>query len=395
MQYRFSKSILKTPKSFVREILKFTQMPEIISFAGGLPNKVYFPVDAVREATDKVLRKHGQEVLQYTTTEGYEPLREFITERYKGRGIEITKDEILIVSGSQQALDLSGKAFLDAGDPVIIEKPGYLGAIQAFSIFSPHFHEVSLNPDGIDTAELEETIKKHNPKFFYATPNFQNPSGLTYSLGNRKAAAKVLNDTETVIIEDDPYSEIRFLGEHLPPVKKFAHDNGILLGSFSKIVAPGLRIGWACASKQVMEKLVIAKQAADLHTNHFAQRVLYQYLQDNNIDEHIAKIRAGYLAQRTAMVNAMAEYFPKTTSYTQPEGGMFLWVTLPEGFSAMELLDIAIKRKVVFVPGEPFYADSRRSNSMRLNYTCSDEKTITEGIKRLADSIEEYAAGKR
>ncbi|MDR0453198.1 MAG: PLP-dependent aminotransferase family protein [Deferribacteraceae bacterium] len=395
MQYRFSKNILSTPKSFIREILKFTQTPDIISFAGGLPNKVYFPVDAVREAADKVLCEHGQEALQYTTTEGYDPLREFIVTRYKNRGIEITKDEILIVSGSQQALDLSGKVFLDTGNHVVIEKPGYLGAIQAFSIFSPHFHEVSLNTDGIDISELKEAIKKYNPKFFYATPNFQNPSGLTYSLENRKSAAEVLKDTETVIIEDDPYSEIRFLGEHLPPVKKFAHNNSILLGSFSKIVAPGLRIGWACAPKQIMEKLVIAKQAADLHTNYLAQRVLCQYLYDNDIDKHIARIRAGYLAQRTAMIEAMGEYFPEDITYTQPEGGMFLWVTMPEGFSAMELLDVAVKYHVVFVPGEPFYADGRKSNSMRLNYTCSDEKTIREGIKRLSNAIKEYAAKKR
>ncbi len=395
MQYKFSKNILNTPKSFVREILKLTQMPEIISFAGGLPNKVYFPVDAVRKATDKVLTEHGREVLQYTTTEGYDPLREIIAARYRAKGLDVTKDDILIVSGSQQALDLAGKAFLDTGDPIVIEKPGYLGAIQAFSIFSPTFHEVSLNPDGIDTAELEAALKKYKPKFFYATPNFQNPSGLTYGLENRKNTADVLKRNDGVIIEDDPYGEIRFLGEDMPPIKKFAPDNGILLGSFSKIVAPGLRIGWACAPKPVMEKLVIAKQAADLHTNFFAQRVLCQYLQDNNIDEHIEKIRAGYLAQRTAMVNAMAEFFPENITYTQPEGGMFLWVTLPEGFSAMELFDIAVKYKVAFVPGEPFYADGRKSNSMRLNYTCSDEKTITDGVKRLSAAIREYAADRQ
>ena len=395
MQYRFSKNILNTPKSFVREILKFTQTPEIISFAGGLPNKIYFPVDAIRKATDKVLRSHGQDVLQYTTTEGYDPLREFIADRYKTKGIDIKKDEILIVSGSQQTLDLAGKAFLDTGDPVLIEKPGYLGAIQAFSVFSPRFDVISLGSDGVDSAELEEIIKKQRPKFFYSNPNFQNPSGLTYSLNNRRMIADVINSTETVIIEDDPYGEIRYLGEHLPPVKKFARDNSILLGSFSKIVAPGLRLGWACAPKPIMEKLIIGKQAADLHTNYFAQRVLYQYLEDNNIDEHIAKIRAGYLAQRTAMVNAMSEYFPKDITYTQPEGGMFLWVTLPEGFSSMELLDVAAKHKVAFVPGEPFYVDGRKSNSMRLNYTCSDEKTIAKGIQQLAEAIKEYAAERK
>ncbi|MDR2884670.1 MAG: PLP-dependent aminotransferase family protein [Deferribacteraceae bacterium] len=389
MQYRFSKNIENTPKSFIREILKLTQTPEIISFAGGLPNKKYFPVEEMREATNRVLSTGG-DALQYSTTEGYLPLRQYISDRYKLRGLDIPVDEILIVSGSQQALDLIAKVFIDTDDSIIIEEPSYLGAIQAFTLFRPQFHAVKLEDDGVDTVALEETINRTKAKIFYTTPNFQNPTGLTYSLEKRIKTTDVLKRTETVFVEDDPYGELRFIGEHLPTLKSFAHDNGILLGSFSKVVAPGLRLGWVCANKIIMDKLVTAKQAADLHTNYFAQRVIHQYLTDNSIDTYIKKISDGYKGQRQAMVEALKKEMPAGIKFTEPEGGMFLWVTLPESCKAMDLFHIATKHKVAFVPGEPFYADGRSSNAMRLNYSCSDEETIRIGVKRLADAIKEY-----
>ena len=388
--YRFSKSIMNTPRSYVREILKMIGIPGMISFAGGLPNNKFFPVEALAESADRVLSKNGSAALQYSATEGYVPLREFISARYKGRGLNIPIEEILIVGGSQQAIDLVGRVFFDEGDALVLEEPGYLGAIQAFAQYMPSFKGVTLENDGIDTAMLEKKIGLYNPKLFYAVPNFQNPTGLTYSLAKRQKTGEIIERTKTVMLEDDPYGELRFIGEHLPPLKCFAPEYGMIQGSFSKIVAPGFRLGWIAAPAPIMEKLVTAKQAADLHTNQFSQLVLADYFANNDLNAHIEKIKKGYYEQRAAMVDALAEYFPDSVKYTEPEGGMFLWATLPEGYAAMELAGIALNNKVGFVPGEPFYTDGRTSNAMRLNYTASDPQTIREGVKRLAESITEY-----
>jgi len=377
-------------KSFIREILKVTVNPEVISFAGGLPNPASFPVEAVEKATQKVLNDDGSSVLQYSTTEGYLPLRQYIAERYlKKKGIIIDPDEILITNGSQQGLDLIGKVLLNKNDDIILEEPGYLGAIQALSIFEPKIHTVPLRDDGIDINLLEEVLKKYNPKLFYAVPNFQNPSGITYTAQNRESVANVLKNTGTIFVEDDPYGELRFMGEDVPSMKTYLGDNVILLGSFSKIIAPGMRLGWICAKREIMEKLIIAKQASDLHTNYFSQRVVYQYLVDNDIDSHIKKITELYMEQRNCMVSMIEKYFPKDVKSTKPEGGMFLWATLPEGFSSLELFEIASKKNVAFVPGDPFYINKKGTNTMRLNYTNSTEEKIEEGIKRLSEAIKQ------
>ena len=388
MSFRFADRMNSVQKSFIREILKVTVNPKVISFAGGLPNPSSFPIQGVQNATQKVLTSNGESVLQYSTTEGYLPLREYISDRYlKKKGIKVNPDEILITNGSQQGLDLIGKVFINKNDDILIERPGYLGAIQALSIYEPNFHPVPLLDDGIDTNSLKEALEDYNPKLFYAVPNFQNPSGMTYTAQNREKVASILKNYDTIFIEDDPYGELRFLGQDVPSMKTYLGDNVILLGSFSKIVSPGMRLGWICAKPEIMEKLVIAKQASDLHTNYFSQRVVHQYLIDNDIDEHIQMIKKLYKGQRDCMVSMIEKYFPKEVQTTKPEGGMFLWATLPEGFSSLELFEIASKDNVAFVPGDPFYVNEKDTNTLRLNYTNSDEATIEEGIKRLGKAI--------
>lgn len=387
MYYEFAERMNHIQKSFIREILKVTVNPQVISFAGGLPNPTTFPVEEIQQAAQKVLSENGNNVLQYSTTEGYLPLREYIANRYKKKGIEVEPEEILITNGSQQGIDLLGKIFINRGDNILIERPGYLGAIQALSIFEPEFHAVPLLEDGIDTDYLEEILEAYRCKLFYAVPNFQNPSGIAYTEQKRKKAADILKKHRTVFIEDDPYGELRFMGEDAPSMRTYLDEQAVLLGSFSKIIAPGMRIGWICAKKDIMDKLIVAKQASDLHTNFFSQRVVYRYLVDNEIDFHIEKIRKLYKEQRDCMVHMIEKYFPKEIKYTKPQGGMFLWVTLPEGFSSLKLFDIAIKDNVAFVPGDPFYVNEYDTNTLRLNYSNSNESVIEEGIKRLSKAI--------
>jgi 2-aminoadipate transaminase len=384
----FANRMGTTHKSFIREILKVTEDPKIISFAGGLPNPKFFPVKEIANASLKVLEENGENVLQYSTTEGYFPLREYIAERYrKKKGLKVDPDEILITNGSQQGLDLIGKIFLDTGDQIVIERPGYLGAIQAFSMYEPLFQSIPLFDDGIDTDLLEKTFMRNRIKLFYAVPNFQNPSGITYSKQRRRDVANVLKKHNAIFVEDDPYGELRFIGEDLPSIRAYLEDNTILLGSFSKIITPGLRLGWVCAKKDIMERIIVAKQASDLHSNYLSQRIVYQYLIDNDIDKHILKIRDAYKKRRDLMVSMIAEYFPEKIKYTKPEGGMFLWITLPEGISSSDLVDLAIKENVAFVPGNAFYVDGGGNNTLRLNFSNSDEEKIEEGIKRLAKII--------
>ncbi|MCX7921466.1 MAG: PLP-dependent aminotransferase family protein [Clostridia bacterium] len=384
MKNLFAKRVMNTQKSFIREILKVTQNPDIISFAGGLPNPCAFPVAEITRLADKVLKEGGSEILQYTTTEGYYPLREFIARRYTERwGIEVLPEEILITNGSQQGLDLLGKVFLDSGDKVAIERPGYLGAIQAFSLYEPEFIQIPLEYDGIDINAFEKVLKNDNIKLCYCIPNFQNPSGVTYSLKKRIAMSFAIRNTNTVLIEDDAYGELRFSGADLPPIKALNNENSILLGSFSKIISPGLRVGWIYAEKEVIEKLVIAKQASDLHSNYLAQRIIYSYLEENDINQHIERIKQVYGRQRDLMVKLLEQYLPEEITFTKPEGGMFLWLTLPKELPVLEVFNRAMEERVAFVPGMPFYTDNKGDNTVRLNFSNSNEEKIEEGIKRL------------
>jgi len=389
----FARRTEGVPQSFIREILKLTQSKEVISFAGGLPNPAFFPVKEVSDAAVKVLEKDGRSVLQYSNTEGYPPLREYISNYYRQRkNLKIPIEDIMITSGSQQATALTCMVLLNKGDNVVIERPAYLGAIQSISFFEPVFRPIELLEDGIDIEGLEYVYSNFPVKLFYSVPNFQNPTGITYSVENRKQIAEILSKHNSVFIEDDPYFEIKFKDVDIPSIRKFCENNVLLNGSFSKMVAPGFRLGWVVAQKNIMEKLNIAKQAADLHSSYFAQRVMHQFLADNDIEVHLRKIRSSYAKQKDAMINAMARYFPPEVKYTRPDGGMFLWVTLPEHLSSRVLLPLALKENVAFVPGDPFFSDGTGQNTMRLNFTNSSEERIEEGIKRLANVMKQVLA---
>jgi 2-aminoadipate transaminase len=384
----FSDRISDVPRSFIREILKVAVDESVISFAGGLPNRNLFPLAELKASANKVLDEAGMDALQYSSSEGHMELREWIAARYREKKhISVSPDNILITTGSQQGLDLLGKTLLNEGDGVIMEEPGYLGAIQAFSVYRSTFHPVRVDMGGVNLDELRKAVGGGENKLFYCVPNFQNPSGISYSEENRRAAAGILAGKSTLLVEDDPYGELRFIGKDKPSFHNLIPHNTVLLGSFSKIIVPSFRIGWIIARDEVMDKLIIAKQASDLHTNYFGQRIILQYLTDYDIDEHIEKIKAAYGRQRDAMVAAIEEHFPEETKWTKPEGGMFLWITLPEGLSAVAVFRQAIEKKVAFVPGDPFYVNRSNVNAMRLNYSSVDEATIRTGIKRLGDVL--------
>lgn len=283
-----------------------------------------------------------------------------------------------------------GKIFINKSDPIVIEKPGYLGAIQAFSMYEPQYYSVLLNEDGIDIDTLNNIVIHHSPKLFYSVPNFQNPTGLTYTNENRQRVANILMKTETFFVEDDPYSDLRFLGNNKNSMKKYLPKNTIMLGSFSKTISPGMRMGWVCANLDVIDQLVIVKQASDLHSNYFTQRVIYQYLADNDLDQQIHKICELYRLQRNYMLSMIDLYIPHDITAARPEGGMFLWLNLPHGMSSVKLFDIAVKKNVVFVPGDAFFVDEYDVNAIRLNYTNSTQEAMKTGIKRLAQAIYAY-----
>lgn len=390
MKGQFASRMGTMQRSFIREILKVAQDPNVVSFAGGLPNPDFFPVEPLRAAADKVFASQGKSALQYAPTLGYEPLRQFIADRSKAQsGLDISVDEILITNGSQQGLELIGKILIDPGDQVLLESPSYLGGIQAFSLFQPEFVTVPLLADGPDTAVLRQHAAHENAKLFYALPNFQNPTGITYTATKRKETVAILEDNNIFYIEDDPYRDLRFLGDDLPPLVSYGRDRAFVLGSFSKIVAPGFRMGWLIAQPELMDKIIIAKQATDLHSNFVSQLIIQQYLADNDLDAHIATIKEVYGRQRQLMVSMIEELFPDEIQFTLPEGGMFLWVTLPEEMSAMSLFAAAAERNVVFVPGDPFHVDGRGKNTFRLNFSNTNPADIELGMTRLAEVLQE------
>jgi 2-aminoadipate transaminase len=390
-----AKRMSNVPKSFIREILKVTQDPQMISFAGGLPNPRYFPSAEIAQAAAEVLGRPGDCGLQYATTEGYPPLREYIARQYREKmGLDVSADEILITNGSQQGLDLVGKVFIDASDAVIIEQPAYLGAIQAFSAYEPQFNAVPLMEDGIDLDRLADVLKMRPAKLFHTVINFQNPSGITYSTEKRRQLAELIGRHDVLLVEDDPYGQLRFGGTRPPSMQTWLGEKAVTLGSFSKTVAPGMRMGWICARKPVMDKLVVAKQATDLHSNYLVQRILYQYLASHDLDKHVATICAAYKKQKDAMVAAVEAHFPPQVRITRPEGGMFLWATLPETLFAGDLFEQAIAEKVAFVPGMPFFVNGGGHHNMRLNFSNADANNIEEGIRRLGKVMKQSLKGK-
>jgi 2-aminoadipate transaminase len=389
--------------SAIREILKVTQQPDIISFAGGLPAPELFPVERLEGACQKVLREQGQKALQYTITEGYPPLRQFIVEKMARYGIEASIDNVLITTGSQQGLDLIGKVFIDPGDLVLVEAPTYLGAIQAWRPYQPRFAQVPIDDEGMRVDLIEPILRQQRPKLTYVLPNFQNPAGTTLSRRRREMLVSLADSYSLPIIEDDPYGELRYSGDHIPPVMVLdvqrlramgkAALNGYLvgdviyLGTFSKTLAPGLRLGWVVAPPDVTHKLVQAKQGADLHTSTFDQMVAYEVVKDGFLERHVLRIREVYRQRRDTMLAALAEFCPEGVTWTRPEGGLFLWVRLPEHVNAREVLDDALAEKVAFVPGSAFFADGSGQNTMRLNFSNTEPELLREGVRRLARAI--------
>lgn len=387
----FADRITGVPRSFIREILKVSLDREIISFAGGLPNKKYFPVADIQAAATEVFTRIGADALQYSNSEGLSELRELIARRYRVKqGLDIDAESILITNGSQQGLDLLGKVLLNKGDTVLIEEPGYLGAIQSLSVYRPGFQAVAVGPGGMDIRMLEEKSSGALVKFLYTVPNFQNPSGVTYTDQTRKQLAETALRNNFLVVEDDPYGELRFSGKPGKTIYSFAPENTILLGSFSKTVAPGFRIGWLVAPKAIYEKLLVAKQAADLHTSSVNQYILCSYLKGNDLDDHLRNIISAYGNQCKVMVDAARRHLPPDVSLWEPEGGMFLWGHLPEGYDAMELFECAVREKVVFVPGAPFFTNGRGAATFRLNFSCSEPEEIEQGMERLARAFTAY-----
>lgn len=388
-----SDGIKSTPPSFVRSILKAASDPEVTSFAGGLPNPISFPQDELLRSMQRVVAEQGPNAFQYSATAGIEELREWVATRYNKRfGTDYTTEDVLITTGSQQILDLLGKVLLDKGDGVIVENPTYLAAIQAFALQQPVFRGVELTNEGLNIDELNAALDA-GAKMIYLIPNFQNPTGLTYTAENREQVRAALADRNIVVVEDDPYGELRFEGESLPYIGATNHPHGVVMGSFSKTVTPGFRMGYLITKDhELLNNISIAKEAADLHTNVFCQYVIHDYLMHNELDDHLDKIRELYRSQANAMVEAMKEFFPADVKFTIPEGGMFLWVTLPEDIDSMKMFDAALERNVAFVPGAPFYAEPGTRSALRLNFTNADEETIRDGIKRLAETIEEQLA---
>jgi 2-aminoadipate transaminase len=391
-EYRYANRTQRMGSSIIRELLKWTEQPDIISFAGGLPAPEVFPVKQFKEACNTVLDEFGAQALQYSTTEGYRPLREMIARHATRFGIDITPDNILITSGSQQALDFIGRVFINQGDHIVCESPTYLGALQAWNAYGAQYISVPSDENGMIVDELEKALRV-GPKFIYVLPNFQNPAGSTLNLERRKMLVELADRYGVPIIEDDPYGQLRYEGEHLPAVvtldSQFRGDDGtytgnvIYLSTFSKILAPGIRLAWVVAPQEVIRKLVMAKQAADLHTATFNQIVAFEVGKGGFLDEHVKFIRAMYKERRDIMLETMDEVFPSEVRWTHPQGGMFLWGILPKGMDAAEVLKVAIEKKVAFVPGGSFHPNGGGENTMRLNFSFSSPEIIREGITRM------------
>ena len=396
--FRYAQRTQSIKSSAIRELLKLTQHPDVISFAGGLPAPEVFPIERFKAACEQVLRDEGSSALQYSATEGYAPLREMIAANVRRYGIHADVENVLITAGSQQALDLIGKLLINRGDRLLVEAPTYLGALQAFGAYGAEYVEVPVDNEGLRTELLEEALRS-GPKFMYVLPNFQNPAGVTLSEGRRHQLVMLADKYGVPIIEDDPYGQLRYEGEHIAPLvvidrenlqgdRDYKTGNVIYLSTFSKTLAPGLRLGWIVAPADVISKLVQLKQGTDLHTSTFTQMVAYQVAREGFLEEHVKQIRAVYRERRDTMLSALQEFFPQGVKWTRPAGGLFLWVTLPEGLDAQELFEAAVREGVAFVPGDSFYATKRPDCcNLRLNFSHPAPERIREGIRRLGLAV--------
>lgn len=389
MGIKFASRMNNMKGSAIRELLKLTEQPDVISFAGGLPAPELFPIKEMEQACMRVLEQDGKASLQYSATDGYLPLREKIAKRTKKLGFEPDPKEILITAGSQQGLDFSAKIFINEGDVIICESPSYLGALSAFRAYQPKFVEIPMDDNGMIIEELEKALKANpNTKFIYTIPDFQNPTGRTMPIERRKRLMELATQYNIPVVEDNPYGELRFEGKIMPSLKCFDPNNlVIMLGTFSKILAPGMRLGWVIASPEILKKFNIVKQGADLQCSSMAQREVNMFMEMYDIEEHINKIIKVYGSRKKLMIDTIKKEFPSNITCTNPDGGLFAWATFPEEIDAAELLKKALEQKVAFVPGEPFYPNGGNANHCRLNYSCMSEDKIVEGITRLGRTL--------
>ncbi len=397
---RYATRIQSMQGSAIREILKLTEEPDVISFAGGLPAPELFPSERVKEASIQVLDQHGSRALQYSVTEGYPPLREMVCEQMRAKGVPCTIDNILILSGSQQALDLIGKIIIDPGDKILVEEPTYLGALQAWNAYQAGYITVATDDEGLRMDALEEALKTGEGKFLYALPNYQNPTGISLSPERRVELVRLAAQYNTPIVEDNPYGELRFEGEEsslliaLDAKGRATGEDGTMidgnvlyLGTFSKTLCPGFRVAWIIGPVEVIQHVIQAKQGADLHTSTYTQMVAYQTARDGFVEAHVEELREVYRERRDLMLGLMDELFPPGVTWTHPQGGLFLWVRLPEGMNATELFKKAVENRVAFVPGAAFYPLGGGENTLRMNFSNATPEQIEQGIKRLADVI--------
>ncbi len=391
--YRYAQRTQRMKSSAIRELLKFAERADVISFAGGMPAPEVFPIEQFKEACIKVLDENGPASLQYGSTDGYLPLREMVASQSGRYGINVTPENILITSGSQQALDLIGKIFINPGDQILVESPTYVGAIQAWRAYGAEFIPVPFDEEGMRTDDLEDRLRA-GPKFIYVLPNFQNPTGVTLSYERRLKLIELADRYGVPIIEDDPYGQLRYEGEHLPAISVLDSQtrsqdqcyagNVIYLSTFSKTLAPGIRLAWVIAPPEIINKLILAKQGADLHTSTFNQMVAHEIAKGGFLYEHVKLIRRVYKERLDVMIDTLTEHMPSGVVWTKPQGGLFLWVTVPKCVDCQDLFEDAVNEKVAFVPGFSFYAEGGGYNSMRLNFSNADPEHINEGIARLA-----------
>lgn len=389
-QFKYSKRVPADGTDAVGAILQAAADPKIISFAGGLPAPELFPVKEMKAAVDMVFEEHGQEAMQYGAAKGVTALREVIQQHVKEKeNVDSELDNVLVTTGSEQALDLVGKAFVDPGDTVLVEQPTYLCALDVFRSYGANFASVEMDEDGMKMDALEEALKANpNTKLIYTVPNFQNPTGRTMTEERRKQLAELAEKYDVYVLEDNPYGEIRFAGQHVPAVKSFDKSGHVFyMSTFSKTLAPGFRLGWLVADKAVVNKLTVLKQSADLHTDNLAQFAVAQFFADNDVDAHVKEISALYGKRKDLMLEGIKKYFPEGVKYTDPEGGMFLWVEVPGVDDTVELFKECLEHDVAFVPGDPFFAGEVQPGAFRLNYSNMKEDQIEVGLKRLGAAL--------
>ncbi len=388
-KWKIAPHVVDLESSIIREILKISSQPGVISFAGGLPAPDLFPLEDIKEALASAISKYGSDCVQYSLSRGITPFRELIAQRATERGNESKIENILITAGAQQGIELVARAFIMPGDYILIEYPTYVGALQAFNYYRARYVCVEMDDEGMIIDQVEEKLVEYKPKLIYTVSNFQNPTGITMSVPRRRALIELATRYDIPIIDDNPYSDIRFSGERLPTLKLIGGDVVIAIRTFSKILAPGLRIGWMNGPADIMNYFEKVKQCTDLHTNTLCQYIIYEYMMAGKLEPHVEKLRADYKVKRDLMIKTIRETFPDGIKWTEPEGGLFLWVVLPEHMSAKDLLPKAIEMKVAYVYGQPFHPDGQGLNTLRLNFSNATHEDIIEGIKRLAKLFKE------